>query len=130
MATARATRRETAVLALVLAVVIIGIGIVGLSLWGRANYGVFGWSATPTRLGYCDQTYTLLDEQPRTWDQVVARDPQAASALILEPTLGTLPVGAPLPSSHAAGAGYNGCGPLVVLHLGSGYRMYYKLGGP
>jgi len=113
-------------------IVVAAVGLAALvsMAWAWATYGVFGWSSTPTRFGYCGQTDTRFDDVPRTWGQVVAMDSEALGGVVLEPTIGTLPVLAPVPSGYAPGAGYNGCGHLVVLHLASGYWRYDKLGGP
>jgi hypothetical protein len=122
--------RETAFLAFVVGIGLFGFVGVAVIAWSAGTYGVLGWSSTPTRIGYCDQSYTRLDDEPAPLDQLIERDPHAVGATVLEPTIGTLPVGAPLPSGFPLGAGYNGCGPLVLLHLHGGFLRYSKLGGP
>jgi len=121
---------ETVVLASVIGIVLVDAVVVVFLAWSAVTYGVVGFTATPTRIGYCDESYTLLDEAPRTWQEIVRADPIAHSAPLLDPTIGTLPIGAPLPSGFPLGEGYNGCGPLVLLHVDGGYLRYYKLGGP
>ena len=122
--------RERAFLAFVLSIAAIGVVVVAFLAWSAETYGVLGWSATPTPIGYCDQSYTRFDDAPTALEALVEGDPTARRAPVLEPTIGTLPIGAPLPSGYPLGAGYNGCGPLVLLHLDGGYLRYYKLGGP
>jgi hypothetical protein len=122
--------RETAFLGSVIALNVVGFVVVAFLTLSALTYGVVGWSETPTRIGYCGQSYTRFDDEPKPLEQLVERGPNAIPATILEPTIGTLPIGAPLPSRYPLGAGYNGCGPLVLLHLDGGYLRYEKLGGP
>jgi hypothetical protein len=97
----------------------------------RKAYGVWTPLEPPARFEVCDQNYTRLDEEQWSFEQAVARDPQARSAIVAPATFGALPLGLETPARFTPGAGYNGCGQLLLLKLAAdSYIPYYKLGGP
>lgn len=124
---ARPNGRTVATLVIAVVVVLVAMGTV----WIRATYGVWTILDAPTRLVLCHQPYTRFDDRPWTRAEVARHDAQADQALVIESTVGRLPVGLPEPDRFVAGAGYNGCGHLLLLHVDAdAYVVYYKLGGP
>jgi hypothetical protein len=122
--------RSTAFLAAIIALNVAGAATVGMFIWIRGAYGVWLPSQTPERIPLCGQTYTKRDDRLFTLDQAVRGDPDP-SPIVLEPTILRLPIGNPTPSRFEPGAGYNGCGHMVLLRVADdGYLLYFKLGGP
>jgi hypothetical protein len=116
-------------------VIAIALGVAAVAVaalfWVRATYGVWSPLEAPTRFPMCDQRYTRLDGRPRTFDEAVDYDAQARDAIVLDATIGRLPVPIPSPWQFTPGAGYYGCGHLVLLRIEPDrYVLYYKLGGP
>jgi hypothetical protein len=117
--------------AAVIATSLVAAAVISSSIWVRGTYGVWSMTDTPARVRLCDQTYTRLDEQVRSMAESLARDPDAKDSLVLEATVGRLPLSRSEPSQFHPGASYNGCGHLVLLSIGrDAYVLFYKLGGP
>lgn len=124
-------RRVSAPAVVTFAMAVVGLLLATGTLWIRATYGVWTIAEAPTRIELCHQSYTRFDDQPGTLDEATAHDASAGGALIIESTVGRLPVGLREPDRFAEGAGYNGCGSLLLLRVGpDAYVAYYKRGGP
>ena len=102
----------------------------GFLVWARGTYGVWGTWQTPAQINLCDQVYTTQDGQAHPYAQTVGAGPET-SPIVVEPALGRLPLMIPQPERYQAGAGFNGCGSTLLLHLGpDAYVEYHKHGGP
>jgi hypothetical protein len=122
-----ANSRRTAAVVGLLAALVLATGSVTI----RSVYGVWSPLEPPARLELCDQNYTRFTEDRWSLEQAVARDPEARTAIVATATFGALPLGLRAPPRFEPGAGYNGCGHLLLLKLAAdSYVPYYKLGGP
>jgi hypothetical protein len=101
------------------------------SLAIRSVYGVWTPFEPPARFELCDQNYTRFIDERWSLEEAVARDPEARTAFVAPVTFGALPLGLHAPARFEPGAGYNGCGHLLLLQLAAdSYVPYYKLGAP
>lgn len=51
--------------------------------------------------------------------------------IVLTPTVGLIPLAVTRPTRYEMGAGYNGCGSVLLLKVADdAYVVYAKLGGP
>ena len=74
--------------------------------------------------------YDKFDDQVLTYTVAVSQEPSPAP-IVVKPTVGQLPLGAPTPPRFLPGASYNGCGHMLLLQVSSdGYVRYFQLGGP
>jgi hypothetical protein len=116
------------VLSLVALVLVVTAGSLGVV---RVTYGVWTPNEAPTRFEICHQVYTRFDDHPRSLAEVTRLNAEGPLALVIEPTVGLLPIGVSEPDRLEEGAGYQGCGHLVLIRSGpDAYVMYFKLGGP
>lgn len=122
--------RANLFLAGVLAIVVAGVAVLGSLVWVRASFGVWGMSAVPERIPLCDQSYTKRDDRLLTYAEAVGPGPEP-SPIVLEPTIGELPISFAAQPRYEPGAGYNGCGSMVLLRIADdAYVRYVKGGGP
>ena len=122
--------RENLFLAGVIALALMGVAILGFFIWVRASFGVWGVSALPERIPLCNQSYTKRDDRVLTYAEAVGQDSEP-SPIVLEPTIGRLPISLAAQPRYDPGAGYYGCGRMVLLHVAEdGYVQFFKLGGP
>jgi len=122
--------RPNVFLAGVVSLVIVGVAAVGSTMWVRATFGVWGIWTEPERIPLCDMSYTKRDGRVLSYAEAVGPGPDP-TPVVLEPTVGALPLRFANPARYEPGAGYNGCGHMLLLRVADdGYIRYFKLGGP
>jgi hypothetical protein len=93
------------------------------------TYGVWWIGTAPERIPVCQMTYTKRDDRFLRYPDAV--EGQQEPPIVLRPSLGLIPLAPERPADFDLGAGYHGCGSMVLLQVGlDEYVVYSKLGGP
>jgi hypothetical protein len=121
------SRRKRIVL---VAMAVPAFAVLASLLWIRVTYGVWGIATDPESIPLCEQDYRTGHNGVSTYTSAtsITLDPPP---IVLEPTVGRLPITFETPERFFRGAAYNGCGSYVLLHVGDdAYVVCGKAGGP
>lgn len=128
----RGLQREDLALAAVLAVVVVGVGLLGSVILIQKEFdprgGLFG---IPHRIPTCGRSYVGGDGTT-SLEQIEATITPGYSPVLLEPVLGMLPLWAPFETKRVRlDTGEEVCDTVVFLHVGpDAYASYGLEGGP
>ncbi len=126
-------RRGDLLLGLLVALVGMGAVIGGSALAMALTFEPQGsLLGLPTRIPTCGRDYRTDPTSAAVWTraQIEMQITPGSTPVILEPTLGQIPLSAPFAGGQTSG-GVETCPTLVYLHIGpDAYRSYAAFGGP